>query len=301
MNIFRKKYVTINSGTPAPSAKQVRPSIPDGAWYKCASCEKTVYKKELGTNKVCPKCGFCFRLTARERVALVSDKGSFVEHDAELIGGNPLEFPGYSEKLSKLRDVTGLGDAVVCGKCQMDGFDCYIGAMDPTFIMGSMGSVVGEKLVRMFENATREGLPAVVFTVSGGARMQEGIISLMQMAKVSAAVARHSEAGLLYVTVLTDPTTGGVTASFAMLGDVILAEPGAVVGFAGRRVIESTIKQSLPKDFQSAEFVMQHGFIDSVVTREKLKSTLSNLLSLHGCRVACAPAHEGELGTEVPQ
>ena len=282
MNLFRKKYVTINAATQAQSGKQVKPSVPDGVWHKCANCEGTVYKKEIGANKVCPKCGHCFRMSARERVAIVADKGSFVESDAELFSDNPLKFPGYGDKLIKLRDATGLGDAIVCGKCSIGGFQCYIGAMDPSFIMGSMGSVVGEKLSRMFENATRDSVPAVVFTVSGGARMQEGIVSLMQMAKVSSAVARHSQAGLLYVTVLTDPTTGGVTASFAMLGDVILAEPGAVVGFAGRRVIESTIKQSLPKDFQTAEFVLQHGFIDAVVSREKLAPTLSKLFMMHG-------------------
>ncbi|MCL2618718.1 MAG: acetyl-CoA carboxylase, carboxyltransferase subunit beta [Defluviitaleaceae bacterium] len=293
MNLFKKKYVTINTDSHASASRQAVPTIPDGVWHQCGNCGRTVYKKEIGVHKVCPKCSGCFRLTALERVALTADEGSYLECDADLAGGNPLDFPGYSEKLASLREATGINDAIVCGKCTVDGFECYVGSMDPTFIMGSMGSVVGEKLTRMFENATRDGLPAVVFTVSGGARMQEGIISLMQMAKVSAAVARHSEAGLLYVTVLTDPTTGGVTASFAMLGDVILAEPGTVVGFAGRRVIESTIKQSLPDDFQTAEFVLQHGFIDAVVPREKLKATLSKLFMLHGVkRVSVADGDE---------
>ena len=296
MNLFKKKYVTINTNSPAP-AKQTAPAIPDGVWHQCADCGRTVYKKEIGAHKVCPKCGWCFRLTALERLALTADEGSFVESDEHIVGSNPLGFPGYAEKLAKLRISTGINDAVVCGKCTVDGFQCYIAAMDPTFIMGSMGSAVGEKLTRMFENAARDGLPAVVFTVSGGARMQEGIISLMQMAKVSAAVARHSETGLLYLTVLTDPTMGGVTASFAMLGDVILAEPGAVVGFAGRRVIESTIKQSLPRDFQTVEFVLQHGFIDAVVPREKLKATISKLFMLHGLEKVSV----GGVGTEVAQ
>jgi len=220
-------------------------------------------------------------MSAWERIGLIADEDSFTEHDASLTGTNPLGFPNYDEKIAKTQKRTGLLEAVVCGSCTIDGLECYLGVMDANFIMGSMGAAVGEKLARMFENATRDNLPAIVFTVSGGARMQEGIVSLMQMAKVSAAVARHSQAGLLYITVLTDPTTGGVTASFAMLGDIILAEPGAVVGFAGRRVIEATIKTTLPRDFQTAEFVQQHGFIDAVVPRKKLRDTLSQLLSLH--------------------
>jgi len=278
MSIFkRREYTPVATYTGLPK----NPNIPDGLWLKCPSCSATVYKKEIGQAKVCPKCGGYFRLSAHERIAIIADSGSFAEVDPALTAGNPIGFPGYTEKIAKLQQSTGLHDAVVCGKCTIAGNACAIGVMDSAFVMGSMGSVVGEKLTRLFELATLERLPAVVFTVSGGARMQEGIISLMQMAKVSAAVARHSDEGLLYITVLTDPTTGGVSASFAMQGDIILAEPGALVGFAGRRVIEATIKQSLPKEFQTAEFVLKHGFIDAVVKRDELKNTLSALLGIH--------------------
>lgn len=293
MNLFKKrKYVPVNSDDSkqqddnAVSSKTVQPSIPDGLCVKCNGCGKTVYKKEIGESKICPECGHYFRLNARERIKLIADENTFAEFDITMKAENPLSYPDYEKKLSSLRDKTGLNDAVVTGKCKIGGFDSVLCVMDSTFIMGSMGSVVGEKITRAVEYATKNNLPVVIFTASGGARMQEGIISLMQMAKVSAAVARHSEAGLLYVTVLTDPTTGGVTASFAMLGDIILSEPKALIGFAGRRVIEQTIKQKLPDDFQTAEFLLEHGFVDKIVEREYMKNVLKEILRLHnpkGC------------------
>ena len=209
------------------------------------------------------------------------DEGTFVEFDKDIFTANPLNFEGYEDKISELREKTGLSEAVITGSCKIGGMPCMIGVMDSKFLMASMGSVVGEKLTRMFEYATEKRLPVVLFTASGGARMHEGIFSLMQMAKVSGAVKLHSDAGLLYITVLTDPTTGGVTASFAMLGDIILSEPGALIGFAGRRVIEGTIGEKLPGDFQSAEFNLKNGFVDAIVSRDELKSTLSLLLTMH--------------------
>lgn len=221
------------------------------------------------------------RMTAPERLRIICDEGSFSELDAGIHSVNPLNFDGYSEKTEALRLKTGLNDAVITGECTIGSVPCLIGAMDTRFMMGSMGSAVGERLTRLFEAASERRLPVVVFTASGGARMQEGILSLMQMAKVSAAAGRHSAEGLLYIAVLTDPTTGGVTASYAMLGDVILAEPEALVGFAGPRVIESTIRSKLPDGFQRAEFVLEHGFIDAIVPREEMRETLIKLLSWH--------------------
>lgn len=281
MNLFRKKqYVSVNAGVQKQDQESA-PVIPDGLWVKCAGCGKIVYKKELGVYKICPACGGYFRLGARERIAMIADEGTFIETDQGMRSKNPLSYPGYDQKIQKLRDTTGLNDAVICGVCTVGGQRTVLCVMDANFIMGSMGSVVGEKVTRSFELGVREQLPVVVFTTSGGARMQEGIVSLMQMAKVSAAVQRHSEQCLLYITVLTDPTTGGVTASFAMLGDIILSEPNALVGFAGRRVIEQTLKQDLPESFQTAEFVLEHGFIDAIVKRPDLKETLVTLLAIH--------------------
>ncbi|MGN1417174.1 MAG: acetyl-CoA carboxylase carboxyltransferase subunit beta, partial [Oscillospiraceae bacterium] len=215
---------------------------------------------------------------------LTADKDSFIEYDADMISKNPIDFPGYEVKQDELRRKTGLNDAVITGECTIKGRRCVIGVMDTRFMMASMGSVVGEKLTRAFETATEKKLPIVLFTASGGARMQEGIVSLMQMAKTSGAAARHSQAGLLYITVMTDPTTGGVTASFASLGDIIIAEPKVLIGFAGRRVIEGTIKQRLPEDFQSAEFLLEHGFVDMIVERRSMRRTLAHIISLHGGR-----------------
>jgi len=275
MNLFnRKKYIAIPN-------QPVRPDLPDGMWVKCDKCEKTIYSRQLGEFMVCPGCDHHFRIGAPKMIELVADADSFIEEDVDLSPSNPIGFPDYERKIAQLQKSLDVNEAVIWGKCAIEGIDTIICAMDNRFIMGSMGSIVGEKITRAFEAATAAALPIVIFTCSGGARMQEGIISLMQMAKVSAAAKRHSDAGLLYVTILTDPTTGGVTASFAMLGDVILAEPGALVGFAGRRVIEQTIKQSLPADFQSAEFVLEHGFIDKIVSRQNLRKTLGQILTSH--------------------
>ncbi len=257
-------------------------SIPSDLLFKCPRCSSVIFMEDFENNqKICPSCGYHARISAQERLKLTIDKGSFVEMDAEMDSVNPISFPGYSEKLSSLRAQTGLRDAILTGECTIRGTRCVIGVMDSRFMMASMGSVVGEKITRAFEYATEKQLPVVMFTASGGARMQEGILSLMQMAKTSAAVARHSQAGLLYIAVMTDPTTGGVMASFASLGDVIIAEPKVLIGFAGRRVIEDTIRQRLPDDFQSAEFMLEHGFVDMIVERSRMRRTLSRILKLH--------------------
>lgn len=248
---------------------------------KCPSCGNIIEKKSLGLLKICPKCAKLFRMTAKDRVKSIADNGSFEEFDINMESKNPLNFPDYEVKIKSLQEKTGLKDAVKTGKCTIGGYPCVLAVMDSGFQMGSMGSVVGEKITRAFEYATENKLPIIVFTCSGGARMQEGTISLMQMAKVSAACARHADAGQLYVTVITDPTTGGVTASFAMLGDIILTEPKTIIGFAGRRVIEGTIKQKLPDEFQSAEFLLEHGFVDAIVERENMPQTLKTILKLH--------------------
>ena len=256
--------------------------IPSDFMFKCSRCGGVMFKEEFeAAHKVCASCGYHTRLTAPERLAITADPNSFWEYDAGMESLNPLGFDGYDEKLKELKCSTDLKDAVITGECLIEGERCVIGIMDSRFMMASMGSVVGEKITRAFEKAAEKKLPIILFTASGGARMQEGIISLMQMAKTSAAVARHSDKGLLYITVLTDPTTGGVTASFASLGDIIIAEPKVVVGFAGRRVIEGTIRQRLPDDFQSAEFLMQHGFADMIINRDELRHTLAKLMNLH--------------------
>lgn len=264
-------------------AEPDKTEIPEG-YIKCTSCGNIIEKKALGPLKICPKCAKLYRMNARDRIKAIVDEGSFEEFDVSMEAKDPLNFPGYTEKLKGLQEKTGLKDAVKTGKCTIGGRPCVIGVMDSGFMMGSLGSVVGEKLTRAFEYATENKLAIIVFTCSGGARMQEGIVSLMQMAKVSAAVAKHSDAGLLYITVLTDPTTGGVTASYAMLGDIILAEPKTLVGFAGRRVIEGTIKQKLPDEFQTSEFLLEHGFVDAIVEREKLPSVIKRILKLHNVK-----------------
>ncbi|MCI8418365.1 MAG: acetyl-CoA carboxylase carboxyltransferase subunit beta [Lachnospiraceae bacterium] len=266
-----------------PLGEQAKePSVPEGLWMKCPKCGEMLYKEDVISHKyVCYKCGGYFRVRAKNRLRMIGDKRSFEEWDQEMEEQNPLQFPGYQEKLAGLREKTGLSEAVVTGRVKIHGQDAVVGVCDTRFFMGSMGYVVGERITRAIERATSLGLPLILFTCSGGARMQEGIVSLMQMAKTSAALKRHSDAGLLYVTVLTDPTTGGVTASFAMLGDVILAEPGALIGFAGPRVIEQTTRQKLPEGFQKAEFLLEHGIIDGIVEREQLKDTLYQLICLH--------------------
>lgn len=247
----------------------------------CPNCHKDIALSRLWANGlVCP-CGYHFRMTARQRIAVLTDRDSFHELYSGLKGGNPLNFPGYKDKVETVRAASGEVEAVVCGTAKIGRQSCCLFVMEPYFMMGSMGSAVGEKITLLFEYAAEHRMPVVGFTVSGGARMQEGLLSLMQMAKTSAAVKRHSDAGLLYIAVLTDPTTGGVTASFAMEADIILAEPGATVGFAGARVIEQTTKKSLPAGFQKSEFVMEHGFIDDIVARSNQKKLLTELLKIH--------------------
>ncbi|BCJ96110.1 acetyl-coenzyme A carboxylase carboxyl transferase subunit beta [Anaerocolumna cellulosilytica] len=253
--------------------------IPDGLFEKCDKCNEIVYSEDVVANYyICPNCGMYFRISPRTRLSMILDKESFQEWDKELPVSDPLNFPGYKQKLEHLKVVTNLDEAVITGEGKINDTSVAIGIMASNFLMGSMGEVVGEKLTRLVEKATKRKLPVIIFCCSGGARMQEGIISLMQMAKTAQALKRHDEAGLLYVSVLTDPTTGGVMASFAMLGDVILAEPGALIGFAGPRVIEQTIGQRLPEGFQKAEFLLEHGFVDKIVKRNKLKQTLSMLV-----------------------
>ncbi|MGU7949258.1 acetyl-CoA carboxylase, carboxyltransferase subunit beta [Streptococcus suis] len=285
MALFRKKdkYIRINPNrSRIESAPQAKPEVPDELFSKCPACKVILYKNDLGLEKTCQHCSYNFRITAQERLALTVDDGSFEELFTGIETKNPLDFPNYLEKLAATRQKTGLDEAVLTGKATIGGQPVALGIMDSHFIMASMGTVVGEKITRLFELATEEKLPVVLFTASGGARMQEGIMSLMQMAKISAAVKCHSNAGLFYLTVLTDPTTGGVTASFAMEGDIILAEPQTLVGFAGRRVIESTVRENLPDDFQKAEFLQEHGFVDAIVKRQDLPATISRLLRMHG-------------------
>lgn len=279
----KDKYIRINPNrSVVNNTPRTQPEVPDELFAKCPGCQKTIYKKDLGLEKTCVACGYNFRITAAERLTLTVDEGSFEELFTGIETTNPINFPGYMEKLVETRKKTGLDEAVLTGTATINGQKIALGIMDSNFIMASMGTVVGEKITRLFELATADALPVVLFTASGGARMQEGIMSLMQMAKISAAVKKHSNAGLFYLTILTDPTTGGVTASFAMEGDVILAEPQTLVGFAGRRVIESTVRENLPDDFQKAEFLQEHGFVDAIVKRADLRQTISSLVAIHG-------------------
>ena len=249
---------------------------------KCPNCHKDIPLSRLWANDLVCSCGYHFRMKARQRIQMITDKGSFHELYSNMKADNPLHFPGYKEKLETVRVASSEKEAVVCGTAAIGKQKCCLFVMEPYFMMGSMGSVVGEKVTILFEYAVQHRLPVIGFTVSGGARMQEGLLSLMQMAKISAAVKRHSDAGLLYIAVLTDPTTGGVTASFAMEADIILAEPGATVGFAGARVIEQTTRKTLPEGFQKSEFVLKHGFIDSIIQRSSQKKYLNELLKMHG-------------------
>ena len=263
-----------------------RPEAPEGLLKKCNKCGAAILSEEVINGAyICPKCHGYFRVPAYKRIEMIADEGSFEEWDMDLDGmdgpPDPLQFKGYSEKIKKLREQTGLKEAVVTGRVKINGTQAVIGVCDGRFMMASMGYAVGEKITRAVERATNEKLPVILFTCSGGARIQEGIISLMQMEKTSAALKRHSDAGLLYVTVLTDPTTGGVTASFAMLGDIIIAEPQALIGFAGPRVIEQTIGEKLPEGFQRAEFLLEHGFVDQIVKRENMKPVLGRILKMH--------------------
>ncbi|KAA8501346.1 acetyl-CoA carboxylase carboxyltransferase subunit beta [Mediterraneibacter catenae] len=264
------------------SLRNSRPEVPTGLLRKCNKCGAAIIAEDVKNGYyICPKCHGYFRVHAYRRIEMIADEGSFEEWDKEMDFVNPLDFRGYEEKIHHLKERTNLNEAVVTGKVLINGNPAVVGVCDGRFMMASMGWIVGEKIARAVERATQEKLPVIIFTCSGGARMQEGIVSLMQMAKTSAALKKHSDAGQLYVSVLTDPTTGGVTASFAMLGDIILAEPKALIGFAGPRVIEQTIGQKLPKGFQRSEFLLDHGFVDRIVEREELKDVLSQILEMH--------------------
>ena len=280
-NMFKKTRI-VSRIQSHNAARASRPEVPEGLLRKCNKCGAAIIAEDVKQgNYICPKCGGYFRIHAYRRIQMVIDEGTFEEWDHDLTGGNPVNYKGYPEKVQALQEKTGLKEAVVTGRGKINGRETVIAVCDGRFLMASMGWAVGEKITRAVERATEEKLPVIIFACSGGARMQEGITSLMQMAKTSAALERHSKAGLLYVSVLTEPTTGGVTASFAMLGDIILAEPGALIGFAGPRVIEQTIRQKLPKGFQRAEFLVEHGFVDDIVRRENLKETLGKILEMH--------------------
>ncbi|WP_324715578.1 acetyl-CoA carboxylase, carboxyltransferase subunit beta [Carboxydochorda subterranea] len=284
-DLFRGKprYVTVKP----PATMPVKREAPDGLWTKCSGCGAILYSKELVKHfRVCPRCGYHFRIGAWERLRQVLDAPEqFVPFDRDIRSVNPLGFPGYEEKLTRSRQATGLDEAAVLGQGTIGEWPAVVGAIDFGFMGGSMGSVVGERIARGFERAVQLGLPVVLFSAGGGgARMHEGILSLMQMVKTSQAVAQHSEAGLLYISVLTDPTMGGIYASFASLADIIVAEPGALIGFAGPRVVEETIRQKLPPGFQSSEFALRNGMIDMIVDRRQMKPTLARLLALHAPR-----------------
>lgn len=276
-HMFKKTVMDIRG-----EERENTPEVPDNLMRKCNACKAAVFVDEVKQNHyICPHCGNYFHMPAYRRIKMIADRKSFVEWDAEMEEQNPLQYRGYEEKLRALQEKTGLNEAVVTGKCTIKGISVALGVCDCRFMMSSMGEVVGEKITCVFERATEEKLPVILYICSGGARMQEGLVSLMQMAKTSMALRKHSDAGLLYVPVLTDPTTGGVTASFAMLGDIILAEPKALIGFAGPRVIEQTIGQKLPKGFQKAEFLLEHGFIDKIVERDDQRIVLADILKLH--------------------
>lgn len=270
----KRKYLTVQD------SKQNE--VPAGIMTKCPKCKKIMYTKELNENlNVCFNCDHHITLPAYKRIEAITDENSFVEFDKGMTSANPLDFPGYQEKIEKDQQKTDLSEAVVTGTAKLDGVQFGVAVMDARFRMGSMGSVVGEKICRIIDYATEHRLPFILFSASGGARMQEGIISLMQMGKTSVSLKRHSDAGLLYISYLTHPTTGGVSASFASVGDINLSEPKALIGFAGRRVIEQTINEKLPDDFQTAEFLLEHGQLDKVVHRKEMKETLAQLLKLH--------------------
>lgn len=275
-DVFKKNNSSLAQGVGSG------PQVPDGLLRKCNKCKAAIFTDEVRKNAyICPKCGGYFRMHAYRRIEMLVKPGSFEEWDMGMESGNPLSYKGYPEKIRGLQEKTGLDEAIVTGLSQIGEQKVVLAVCDGRFMMASMGKVVGEKLTLAVERATRLQFPLVVFCCSGGARMQEGIVSLMQMAKTSAALKRHSDKGLLYISVLTNPTTGGVTASFAMLGDIILAEPNALIGFAGPRVIEQTIGQKLPKGFQSSEFLLKHGFVDEIVSRENMKDELIRILDLH--------------------
>lgn len=282
MRLFRKKdkYIKIKPSESDGIAER-RAQIPDGLAQRCPDCKAIIFRNSIKSDYLCPKCDYHLQFPAMDRIKWLVDEGTFREWDTELTAVDPLDFPDYQRKINNSQKLTELKEAVVTGFSKLEGIPLAIGVMDSRFIMASMGTVVGEKLTRLFETASEKKLPVVLFIASGGARMQEGILSLMQMAKVTQAISKHNEAGLFYCTILTHPTTGGVTASFAMQGDITLAEPNATVGFAGKRVIEQTIQSVLPKDFQSAETVLENGFIDKIVPRSSQAGTINLLLSIH--------------------
>lgn len=289
-DMFRKpKYVTIPSVPPAASTKQEalqqpvsRRELPDGLWVKCPKCGEVLFSKDLEENqRVCLKCSHHLRISARARLEYLIDKNSFEEWDTELRSADPLGFPGYREKLAEAAESTGMSEGVLTGRASIEGNQTVLVFNESGFMMGSMGSVVGEKIARAVEKALELRLPVIIFSTSGGARMQEGILSLYQMAKTSAALAKLADAGILYISVLTDPTFGGVTASYASLGDIIIAEPGALIGFTGPRVIKQTMRQELPPGAQTAEFNQLHGSIDLIVERAQMRPTLARLLRYH--------------------
>lgn len=280
-DMFKKTYTRIDTKYKQP-VKTEEPNIPEGLWRKCNKCGQPIYTEDVKNNfYICPKCKGYFRTHAYRRIEMTIDEGTFEEWDKEMEFSNPLNFPGYEKKVNAAKEKTNLNEAIVTGKGMIGGQPAVIGVCDARFMMSSMGHIVGEKITNAVERATKHHLPMIIFACSGGARMQEGIVSLMQMAKTSGALKRHHEAGQLFISVLTDPTTGGVTASFAMLGDIIIAEPNALIGFAGPRVIEQTIGQKLPEGFQRSEFLLQHGFIDKIVKREEMKETLASILRMH--------------------
>lgn len=280
-SLFKKtKYIQMNAT--ARVIDKNEPNVPTGSWIKCTMCGKTIYRDDFITNHcICHNCEKHYRMSGPDRLEQILDTDSYENMFYDLVTVNVLDFKGYDEKLAGLKAKTQIDEGVLTGTGKINDIKVAIGVMDSRFLMGSMGHVVGEKITRLIELAEKEKLPLILFTASGGARMQEGIISLMQMAKTSAALKKFHDAGGLYMTVLTDPTSGGVTASFAMLGDIILSEPGAFIGFAGPRVIRDTIKQELPEGFQRAEFLLEHGFIDSIVKRQEMKETLYQLLIYH--------------------
>ncbi len=273
---FRKPKYTIFSSK--------KKDMPDGLWTKCESCSEIIYNKQLEENlRVCPKCGFHFRVNSSERIELLADEGTFVEEHAGISSADPLEFKDqkpYTERIEKAREETGMGDACICGSAELGGVRTAVAALDFRFMGGSMASAVGEKICRTIEKSADEKIPLVIVSASGGARMQEGMLSLMQMSKTSAALGRQNKAGCPFISILTNPTTGGVSASFAFLGDIIIAEPGALIGFAGPRVIQQTIRQELPRGFQTAEFLLEHGMIDMITPRQELRDTTCRLLRL---------------------
>lgn len=276
----KKNFITVSTVNLQP--EEAKPNIPTGMWSKCQGCNNIIYTEDLEKNLfVCPNCGYHSRINSRLRIENLLDKDSFVELNKSLLGRDPLNFPNYVEKLESLQEKTGIEEAVTTGYGSINGKKIIICIMDSEMLMGSMGSAVGEKITRAIETATEEKLPLIILTASGGARMQEGIFSLMQMAKISGAIQKHSEKGGLYITVLTDPTTGGVTASFAMEGDIILSEPNCTIGFAGRRVIEKTLNTKLPDDFQKSEFLLRKGFVDKIVERKNLRVVLDRILLMH--------------------